>query len=252
MVKHVKKLISSAKYRRDEGLAVAEGVHLAQSIASSEFDPQIIVCAESALTNVEVQLLYRTFSNRDTKTLVVKDSLFESLSDIHAAVGIVVVFRPDYNNEPADISANSLLLESIQDPGNLGTILRTAAAAGVKSVYLSPGSASAWSPKALRAGMGAQFSLDIYENVDLAKHIAASNVPVLATDLAGDMSIYDSDLDTSAVWLFGNEGQGVSPQLLDLCAQRVTIPQADSTVESLNVSAAVAVCLFEQVRQRRL
>jgi len=251
IVKYVKKLLNVAKDRRQEGLVVAEGVHLAQSLLRADILPQIVIYAESGVANPEIKALSGRLDAPGVTTLVVKDSLFESLSDIHAAVGVLVVFKPTIAEKPAQIEPDSLLLEDIQDPGNLGTILRTATAAGVKSVYLSSGTASAWSPKVLRAGMGAQLSLAIYEDVDLAKCIESSDVSVLATDLSAGTSIYDTKLDENTVWLFGSEGRGVSKKLLGLCARRVTIPQADSTVESLNVSAAVAVCLFEQLRQQR-
>ena len=249
-VKHIKKLLTSGKYRREKSLAVAEGVHLCQSLLRAEIVPNTVVYSESGLKNAEVSELQPRLDQPGVSVLTLKDSLFESISDIHATVGVLVVFDPHPADEVLLLASRSLFLENIQDPGNLGTILRTAAAAGVRSVRLSSGSASAWSPKALRAGMGAQFGLDIAEDVDLAELIRATTLPVLATDLAATNSIYDADLSGESIWLFGNEGQGVSPKLLALCTQRVTIPQADSTVESLNVSAAVAVCLFEQRRQK--
>ena len=249
IVKYVKKLLASSKDRRSEGLAVAEGVHLAQSLLSAGIAPQIVIYAESSIKNPEVKALTPKLDIAGVSTLIVKDSLFESLSDIHAAVGLLVVFSPTVAKPAEQLPPQSLLLEDIQDPGNLGTILRTAAAAGITSVYVSPGSASVWSPKVLRAGMGAQFSLSVHESVDLAQIIERSDTTVIATDLSATDSLYDVTLDEATTWLFGNEGQGVSEQLLSLCSQRVTIPQADSTVESLNVSAAVAVCLFEQRRQ---
>ena len=144
-----------------------------------------------------------------------------------------------------------MLLEAVQDPGNLGTILRTTAASGVTDVFLSPECASPWSPKALRAGMGAQFGLTIYEQVNLSEYITNSNVPVYATTLSDDnVSLYDLDLKPASAWLIGNEGQGVSPELATAATKRVRIPQADTPVESLNVAAATAVCLYEQLRQR--
>src|SRR5690606_9392723 len=125
-----------------------------------------------------------------------------------------------------------------------------AAAAGVKAIMLSPGCASPWSPKALRAGMGAQFSLVIHEAVDLATAMRDAQIPTLATTLATDASsLYSTDLRRPVAWLFGSEGQGVSESLAQSTTNRILIPQADSSVEPLNVAAAAAVCLYEQYRQ---
>ena len=141
-----------------------------------------------------------------------------------------------------------VLLEAIQDPGNLGAMLRTAAAAGVDAVYLSKGCAEVWSPKALRAGMGAQFALALHEHADLTL-IARELKSLIATSLDAQQSLYDLDLSGPVAFVFGNEGAGLSPALLDTATHQVKIPMPGK-VESLNVAAAAAVCLFECVRQR--
>ena len=124
-----------------------------------------------------------------------------------------------------------------------------AAAAGVREVLLTAGCAGAWSPRALRAGMGAHFVLHIHERVDAVHALGAFRGAILATALGeGARSLYELNLDAPVAWLFGAEGQGVSPALLACASQRVIIPMAGD-IESLNVAAAVAVCLFEQVRQ---
>jgi RNA methyltransferase, TrmH family len=144
-----------------------------------------------------------------------------------------------------------LLLDGLQDPGNLGSILRSAAAAGIVRVYCGPGTVFAWSPKVLRAGMGAHFLLSIIEDADLAAVIRAARAPVLATSSHATQSLYEQDLRKPVVWLFGNEGQGVSPALLSLASETIAIPQAQG-IESLNVAASAAICFFEQVRQRSM
>lgn len=244
--KHVAKLLSSAKYRKEHGLAAAEGIHLAVSLLQSELVIKQLVVAESALQNPEIISLVSTAHS----SVVIKDSLFSAISDISASTGAITVFDIPTAQPPKVLSADAILLEDIQDPGNVGAILRTAAAAGVGQVYLSPGCALAWSPKVLRAGMGAQFGLQIYEAANLADVIKASTVNVLATSLQGVESLYSQDLRTPNAWLFGNEGQGVSAELQSLVSKKVIIPQANTAVESLNVAAAAAVCLYEQLRQR--
>ncbi|MFM7522726.1 MAG: TrmH family RNA methyltransferase, partial [Betaproteobacteria bacterium] len=151
--------------------------------------------------------------------------------------------------EAYSLDRAALLLDSVQDPGNLGTIMRTAAAAGIQQIFCSPGTASVWSPKVLRAGMGAHFVLEIHEDVNLAQLIKNAAVPVYAAQPDAANSIYSADLRSPSAWLFGHEGQGVSDELLALATQRLSIPQS-TQVESLNVAASVAICLFEQRRQK--
>ena len=142
-----------------------------------------------------------------------------------------------------------MLLDGVQDPGNLGSILRSAAAAGVGQVICGRGTAAAWAPKVLRAAMGAHFVLDIVEHADLRTVIAGAHLPVYATSSHASTSIYATDLAGPCAWLFGHEGAGVSAELAPLVSRELTIPQ-QAGIESMNVAAAAAVCLFEQRRQR--
>jgi TrmH family RNA methyltransferase len=142
-----------------------------------------------------------------------------------------------------------LLLENIQDPGNLGSILRTAVAAGTRQIFLSGSSVFAWAPKVVRAGMGAHFFLSIYESVDLAAIARAFPGRIVATAPRATTSLYDLDLRGEVGWLFGNEGAGLSPEAKGMSAVQVRIPMPGQA-ESMNVAAAAAICLFEQVRQR--
>lgn len=246
-IKNIVKLLGSAKYRLDQGLAVADGIHLVQSLLQNNFVVRQLVLAESALDNSEIIQIVET---ANVEKLIVRDSLHTAISDVSTDVGVLAVFDLPESRAPEALSFDAVLLENIQDPGNVGTILRTAAAAGVQRVYLSTGCASVWSPKVLRAGMGAQFSLEIFEAADLAGIIRTSEVPVLATSLQATESIYNQDLRQPTAWLFGNEGQGISVELESLVSKKVIIPQAGSAVESLNVAVATAICLYEQLRQR--
>jgi TrmH family RNA methyltransferase len=131
----------------------------------------------------------------------------------------------------------------------LGTILRTAAAAGIETVFLSEGCAQAWSPRVLRAAMGAHFLLSIYEKVNIAELLASYQGVSMATGLDGARNLYEINLRQPIAWLFGSEGQGLSVNTMALAQQKVMIPMAQG-VESLNVAAAAAVCLFEERRQK--
>jgi len=148
------------------------------------------------------------------------------------------------------MTVSAVLLDGVQDPGNVGSILRSAGAAGITQVYCSAGTAFCWSPKVLGAAMGAHFVLEIFENVDLAELVRASNIAVLAMSGYAQERLYDVDLRQPVAWLLGHEGQGVSDELMSLASHQVVIPHA-GRVESLNVAAAAAVCFFEQLRQRQ-
>ena len=148
-------------------------------------------------------------------------------------------------------AGDCVVLEQVQDPGNVGTVLRSAAASGVANVILSGESADVWSPKVLRAGMGAHFLLNLYPRTDLSTWRAGYTGKVWATALTerDNHSLYALDLREPAAWVFGNEGSGVSADMLAEVSGTVKIPMLGAT-ETLNVAMAATVCLFEQMRQR--
>jgi RNA methyltransferase, TrmH family len=178
---------------------------------------------------------------------VLPNALFKTLTPVETPSGILALIeipQPD-----AVLQGDCMvLLENIQDPGNLGALLRVAAAAGADSVHLSHGCSEAWSPKCLRGGQGAHFQLAIHEQVDLPELVQSFAAPVYAASLGASVPLYDLDLSGRVGFAFGNEGVGLSPQLC-AAAQPFIIPMPGS-VESLNVATAAAVCLFERVRQR--
>lgn len=246
--KLLKQLATSAKVRRRNSQTLLEGVHLCQSFLQTGKAPLLLVCTRTAAENPEVEIIIAACEKLQVQTVLLSENNFKAISSVDNGIGVMMMAMVPVVEPPACIRENALLLEDVQDPGNAGAILRTAAASGVTEIYTSAGSASLWSPKALRAGMGAHFVLRMYENCDLPTLISNAKVPVLATSLRADETIYEKDLSTPAAWLFGNEGQGVSERLLALDVQKVIIPQ-NPKVESLNVAASVAICLFEQARQ---
>ena len=145
--------------------------------------------------------------------------------------------------------APSVVLDRVQDAGNVGTLLRSAAAFGYTQVVALTGTAALWSPKVLRAAMGAHTALALVEGADHAL-LAALRVPLLATAARATTALWDAALPWPCAWLFGHEGQGVAPVLAARCAQTLGIPQPGGG-ESLNVAAAAAVCFYESARQRR-
>ena len=267
--KQLRQWASSAQARRKSGMTLLDGVHLCEAWLQHRGVPDLCVVAESALSHPEVAALVaqcesNANSNAKSKSntnstagvaecVLLPDALFTPLGQVQHGVGILFAVKvPDaasIGHASPSLQNAALLLDSVQDPGNLGTILRTAAAAGIQQIYCGPGTASVWSPKVLRAGMGAHFVLEIYEDVDLVQLIRQASVPVYATQPDAPKTIYTADLRAPSAWLFGHEGQGVSEQLLALATERLSIPQS-AQVESLNVAASVAICLFEQCRQR--
>jgi len=246
--KNLKALATSSKFRREQSQTIIEGIHLAASYLQSGKLPVTCVVSQLAIDNKEVAEIISTCETSEVNILAVSDQQFRAISSVENGVGLLfVVTIPKADAVPV-LNASALLLDGVQDPGNVGAILRVAAAAGAENVYCSPETAAIWSPKVLRAGMGAHFVLNIYENVSLTDVIAAAEIPVYATTLQAKQSIYDVSLNQPVAWIVGNEGQGVSAELLKLSVEQVIIPQ-NFDVESLNVATATAVCLFEQRRQ---
>ena len=246
-LKHLAKLLRSARARRESGQAVLEGVHLLSAYLQAGGQVLQVYVPVSKMQQPETaRLLAQLPHERVVQTAGAALQKITSLSDAEEITALIAL--PP--TEPFDAEADCVVLERIQDPGNIGTILRSAAAAGVGQVVLSADCADAWSPKVLRAGMGAHFALRLFVEPDLAAWRERCHVPLLATALhRNSVSLYDCDLRAPAAWLFGNEGAGVSETMLAAASRLVHIPMAVQT-ESLNVAMAATVCLFEQMRQR--
>lgn len=240
------KLSSSSRERRASSQAILEGEHLVEAFRASGAVAEVLIASESAY---QVPGLRALFEDAPAKTrMLISDRLVSQLSQVAAASGLFAVIRTPAETSAPEGRGNCLLLESIQDPGNLGSIFRSAVAAGVRQVFLSPGSAFAWAPKVVRAGQGAHFLLSIHEKAVLAEVSGGFQGKVVATDPHASVDLYQADLRGPVAWLFGNEGSGLSAELAAAATLRVRIPMPGRT-ESLNVAAAVAICLFEQARQ---
>ncbi len=248
LFKELKDLASQAATRKKLGKSILDGVHLCQAFLERCGAPEILVVAESALQIEEVKRICLAAEKRGAQAISFPDALFQNLSQVENGIGLAFVVPTPKPVWSGALTANAVVLDGVQDPGNLGSILRSAAGAGIQTIFCGVGTASAWSPKVLRAGMGAHFLLTIFEAVDLPGLLAATNIPILATSSHTQTTIYQVDLRQAHVWLFGHEGQGVSPELMALASQQVTIPQ-NPALESLNVAASAAICFFEQVRQ---
>ncbi len=251
LYKELKQLATSAQARRKAGCSLLEGVHLAQAFLQQQGRADYCVLAESAVHHAEVVPLLAQCEVAGSQCVCLPDALYQALSQVENGVGLLLVIATPQPQVPARLTRSAVLLDGLQDPGNLGSILRSAAAAGIAQVFCSPGTAAAWSPKVLRAGMGAHFLLEIIENADLLALSRNTDIPLLATSSYAQHTIFEADLRQDVAWLFGHEGQGVSAALLASASTQVVIPHLGA-MESLNVAAAAAVCFFEQVRQRQL
>jgi TrmH family RNA methyltransferase len=244
--KRLRILARDAGTSRDDGLVLIEGVHLCDAFLTSGGRPRETVVGGSALAHAEVAALLERVEG--SQIFVFDDALFASISQLMTAIPLLMVIERPQLAPPARLDRSAVLLDRVQDPGNVGSILRSAAAAGIGDVWLSEQCASAWSPKVVRAAMGAHFHLRVFEGIDLVGLRRAATLPWITTSPHAAQSLFDADLRGDVAWVFGHEGQGLAPALME-GATTVRIPQP-GTIESLNVAASAAICFFEQVRQR--
>jgi TrmH family RNA methyltransferase len=249
LYKRVARLATSARERREQRATLLDGIHLVSAYGEAGGVAETLLAAESAYERTEIRRLFDRTPARARALLV--DRLFAEIAQVVAPVGLLAVIRtPDPPSMPSG-GQTCVLLDGIQDPGNLGSMLRSAAAAGVRHVFLSKGCVFAWSPKVLRAGQGAHFFLAVHEHAPLADVARAHAGSVATTAARAEVSLFEADLRGPVAWVFGSEGAGVSPGVAATATLRVRIPMP-GPAESLNVAAAAAVCLFEQVRQQRV
>ena len=248
LFRELKKLAASSRQRRKSGQVILDGVHLLQALLASGRKPQRLIVTQAGLEDAEISALLQQLP--DVPLSCFDDSLFEEISELKTPTGILTLIpHPQPASPTAGRSRFCLLLEDIQDPGNLGSMIRTAAAAGCDAVFLSKGCVDAWSPKVLRGGMGGHFVLDIHEPADLPKVAASFSGEVYAASLQATRSLYECDLRGATAFAIGNEGAGLSEELRR-ATHPIIIPMSGK-VESLNAAAAAAVCLFEAGRQRK-
>ena len=239
-VKLVKALLAQARQRKKQGQTVIEGIHLIDAALRSDYPFTQILLAESAHNHSEVQQVLTRLPTY-TPILTLSDSLYESIRSLGTGIDIMALINIP-TPSLAIINDDCLILNDVQDSGNVGTLLRTAAAVGIKNILCTDATAQAWSPKTLRAGMGAQFALTVQDILDYVQ------VPLLATSSHTDTIIYQHDLKEPIAWIMGHEGQGVCDELMQ-CATPIALPQPNGQ-ESLNVAIAGSLCLYETLRQR--
>jgi len=234
------KSLKTKKGRDEHGLFIIEGTKPVAEIPVN-WHVCAYICAES-------------YPHKD-KAIVVSDSRFASLSDTVTPQGIMAICKKQTFKLDNVISESSFILigEALSDPGNIGTLIRTAAAAGADAVILSEGSGDVYNPKTIRAAAGASLRIPIIEQANLNELIPKlkmQRIKVLASHLKGEFSPYDVNLQQGCAILVGNEARGLSDEISALTDIRVKLPMAKD-VESLNASVAGGILMYEVLRQRR-
>jgi RNA methyltransferase, TrmH family len=242
------KLAQSGRERRKTGLTLLDGLHLIKAWQSTGGHLQQIFARATLAENAEF-LAWQAETPR-CPVLFFSPGLYDRIVGDDFPSGVLALVETPPSVGVPRLDCDSIVLDGVQDPGNLGTLLRSAGAAGFTQAVLSVDCAQAWSPKVLRAGMGAHFAIRIHEAIDLAGFLNGFSGTVAAATLDGAQSLFQAGLAEPLAWVFGSEGGGVSAPVLSCATLKVRIPMPGK-IESLNVSAAAAICLFETVRQRQ-
>lgn len=242
-VKRWSRLARESRARREEGRAIVEGPHLLQAFLDRGFAPAAVLATEEALARPEVDRLVRASGKTP---VLLSPGVFRSIADVESPQGIAAEIAIP---APRLVKGDCVFLEGVQDAGNVGAILRSAAAFGIEGVALDRACADPWSPKVLRAGMGGHFALSIQQVPDLADALEAFSAGLVCAVASGGKPLRATRLPARVGWIFGSEGGGVSEPLRARAAHQVTIATAPGT-ESLNVAAAAAVCFYERSLSR--
>jgi TrmH family RNA methyltransferase len=246
-LKLVRALTGRPKERREAGAFIAEGVRLVEEALAAGWAFRFVLYTESI--SVRGSALVKNLRSRGVEVEEVNPSLLNALSDTGNCQGILAVLElPSTTLEPASFDL-VLIADQIRDPGNLGTLLRTAAAAGVQAVLLPPETTDPFAPKVVRSGMGAHFLLPILCLDWNEIQSRTAGLQILLADMEG-RSCWATDLRKPLALIVGGEAEGASQQARALATGAISIPMAGK-VESLNAGVAGAILLFEIVRQRR-
>lgn len=250
LIKHISKL-KEKKYRNEYGEFIVEGVKLVkEAIEEKAKIKNIIVSEETTISGLVGRYLKNELE--EIEYIEVTDNIFKLISDVEKPQGVLAVIEKNNKNQNIDFSQDLILaLDDIQDPGNLGTIIRTADSIGLKQILVSKGTADSYNPKVIRSTMGAIFRINIIECENLLEkleEVRKNNFEVVVTSLGTNKSVYDLKLTKSAI-VIGNEANGVSKKIIEMADENVIIPMFGKT-ESLNASVATGVILYEYVRQK--
>lgn len=248
-IKSIKKL-KERKYRDLNNEYIIEGIKiLKEAIQEKAVIKKIVICEECLANNIIDEKLLYEIAKYDC--LYVSKKIFEGLTDVSKPQGILAVVE---KNNKKDINYNEdiiVALDGLQDPGNLGTILRTLDSANLSQVVVSKDTVDAYNPKVVRSTMGAIFRVNIVEAENLKetlKEMKRHKYKVMCTDLTASKNIYEIDY-TKKILVIGNEANGISKELLDMADEKIIIPMLGKT-ESLNASVATSIIVYEYVRRK--
>ncbi len=248
-IKHIKKL-KEKKYRDEYKEFIIEGIKMIEeAMAENAVIKSVIICEDCKSQGAIPNDLMYEIAKLDC--IYVSEKIFSTITDVTNPQGIMAIIeKPENKETEIDYQeANYLILDNIQDPGNMGTILRTADSLNLKQIIVSKGSADIYNPKVVRSTMGAIFRVKIVEAENLVKTIKdmkKHKIKIYATDLLADKSIYSVDYTKSAI-VIGNEANGVSTQILNEATEKLKIPMIGKT-ESLNAAVATSIILYEAYR----
>jgi RNA methyltransferase, TrmH family len=244
-IKLIRALLGRAKERRAANAFVVEGVRLVEEAVNSNWGFQFVLYSDS-LSERGINLVKR-LEDKKIEVENVESSLLQSLSETETPQGILAVLN-DFQLPIPDSPNFILIPDQIRDPGNLGTLLRTAAAAGVQAVLLPPETTDAFAPKVVRSGMGAHFRLPLHSTTWDDIHAYTKGLQIYLADMDGK-SCWETDLRQPLALIIGGEAEGASEEARKLATKKISIPMSGD-IESLNAGVAGSVLMFEVVRQR--
>ena len=252
LIKHIKKL-KEKKYRDLNNEYIIEGTKLIkEAIEENANIKQILICDNCQNTDIiPKELMYEIAKY---ECIYVTEKIFKNISDVNTPQGILAIIEKNNKETQIDYSQDIIVvLDDIQDPGNLGTILRTVDSIGLTQIIVSKGTADCYNPKVVRSTMGAIFRVKIIESEDLEKtlkEMKKHKFKITVSSLQTKNTIYDINYDKKVI-IIGNEANGVEQKIQNIADEKIKIPMLGKT-ESLNASVATGIILYEYVRQKRM
>ena len=250
IIKHIKKL-ADKKYRDQNNCYIVEGIKLVEEAIQEDAEiEKIVICEECTNTSeISKSLMYEIAKYN---CIYVTEKIFKTISQVMNPQGIMAIIKKSKERPTIKYDEDIIVaLDDIQDPGNLGTILRTVDSIGLKQLIVSKGTADVYNPKVVRSSMGAIFRVEVIEVENLKETIEAmkrNNFELVVTSLQTESSIYDVEYKKKII-VIGNEANGVSKEIQDMADKKIKIPMLGKT-ESLNASVATAIILYEYIRQK--
>lgn len=253
VIKELKSL-HNKKYRDETRSFFVEGSRLVNEVLESQFKLKKIVVSDKFYNNMQNADYINTFKDISCEKYIITDKLYKQLTDTTSPQGILVEAEQKFFEYSDSIFEGSffLILEDVQDPGNMGTIIRTADAAGVNAIFVTEGCVDIYNPKVLRASMGSVLHLPIIELSDLSELLAdckMARIKIFATNLKAKKSCYEASYENKLALIIGNEANGVCESTLNMVDETIIIPMS-GRAESLNAAAAASILIYEVFRQR--